>query len=139
MDIKIFDDVFNGLEKYLQEKSVYNPNLYEDVFFTEYPSVVLRETNNIDGSEINRKLGLEEQAILTYEIDIFTKDIGVDGKKVNRQTIARELQSIVDQYLGKGLGMKRTYCSPTPNIDKSVHRVLMRYTIKYNESRAYFY
>lgn len=116
MNLNLYDAVYNGLKEKL-DNSTYKPFLLLKPNQTDFPQVILEEIDNIPIDKIN------ECSIITFEADIYAKDIGA----IDNMEIAREIQKSVDDYLGIELRMNRTLCSPTPNADTNLYRITMRY------------
>ena len=64
--------------------------------------------------------GIEHHAELMYEINIYTNDS--NGKKSKAKAIAQ----IVDNVMS-GMLFTRTFRGQTPNIDRSIYRITLRY------------
>lgn len=62
---------------------------------------------------------VEKHADITFEANIYTTGD-------NRKSKAKEILHTMDNKM-RGVGMVRTYCEPTPNIDESVYRLTVRW------------
>ena len=63
-----------------------------------------------------------------YEIEIFAIDKAAANKIISNITICNELKELVDKVMSSYFQLERTLCQPTPNVDKNIYRITMRYT-----------
>ena len=138
MNIDVYDILYQNLKKHLKE------NLGYDFEITKlskkqadrFPLIVFTEEDNALSSSTLRKE--ETQSNLYYEINIFTRDKTINGKKYYAIEIARDISSHIDMVLGKKYRMNRLFCRPTPNLDDSIYRITMRYSVRLDDNRVKF-
>lgn len=101
-----------------------------------FPLVVLTEEDNVLS---DRTLNHEETISgLYYEVNIYTRDKVINKEKRYAIDIAREISTEVDKVLNGQFHMLRTLCRPTPNLDNSIYRITMRYSVKFYDNRVRF-
>ena len=139
INLDIYDKIFQALKQFLQTESLYSPivSKMELRQTDKFPLVVITEEDN---SYLTGTTRLEEtRSKLDYEINIYATDKKVNNTLVSKQEIARELAGLVDNVLGYNLRMIRRSCRPTPNLDKNIYRITMRYRAKVNDNTGKLY
>lgn len=136
-------DVVNPLREALNEFLIEKTN-YADLVVTRFakhssssfPLIELKQLNSISGEEdLNR---YEQTDILTFELNIYAKSEIIEGEIKTEVEIAEELMYLVNEFFDVKFGMRRTLCEPTPNLDRDIYRITMRYTCAYNKRRNKF-
>lgn len=131
----LHNEVKNGLKEYLAHNSVYSPLLkaYEsgDIF----PYITFEKSNDIEDSTDLQRFNVVDS--IEFEINIFAKAKVSGTKTIANKTIATEIEEHIKEYFRR-LGFKRTFDKPTPNLDKTIYRITMRYKVKVNTQRKYF-
>lgn len=89
------------------------PASFPCISIVEADNRVLERTRDLDG--------VEHYAQLMYEINIYTND--ASGKKTKAKAIA----NLIDGIMG-GMLFTRTFRGQTPNVDRSIYRITMRYS-----------
>lgn len=89
------------------------PASFPCVSIVEADNRVLERTRDLDG--------IEHYAQIMYEINVYTND--ANGKKSKAKAIA----NLIDTEMS-GMLFTRTYRGQTPNIDRSIYRITMRYS-----------
>ena len=98
-----------------------------------FPLVVVTEEDNvIQFSTLNKE---ETASKLYYEINIYTRDKLVNGDMKYDMEIARIIAKEIDAVLNMKYKFDRILCEPTPNLDDSIYRITMRYSIVQNDNR----
>ena len=101
-----------------------------------FPLVVFTEEDNVLST---RTLNREETfSDLYYEVNIYTRDKIINGEECFAIDIARLISAEVDKVLNKTYHMDRLFCRPTPNLDNSIYRITMRYSVGLNDNRVKF-
>ena len=129
--IDIYEEIFDDYKKYITENSEYSPKVfkYNTNTSTYFPLITFILANNIDTDNCTiDNIEFYEQQYFTINIYAKNKNIVKDNlsKVIASQIIIDELTRLTNQYF-KGLNMKRTLCSPTPNLDTSVLRQTIQY------------
>lgn len=85
-----------------------------------FPCVTIVEADNKVYERTRDLSGVEHHAQVMYEINIYTNDS--HGKKSK----AKAISSLIDGLMSDML-FTRTFRGQTPNIDRSIYRITMRY------------
>lgn len=85
-----------------------------------FPSVSIVEADNRVVERTRDLDGVEHYAQLMYEINIYTND--ASGKKTKAKAIAELIDGIMS-----GMLFTRTFRGQTPNVDRSIYRISLRY------------
>lgn len=133
--INMWQDVYDGLKKYLKENSEYNPLVVKNAppKPPRFPVVEIVEINNVSAEETTDRR--EQFDSLTYEVNIYTQDIPKGEELISAEVIDNELKLLVNQYMDIMLRMRRTLCQPSPNLDTNVMRTIMRYSCSIDKRR----
>lgn len=139
MNLDIYDKIYQILKSFLESESQYSPIVSKEELrqFDRFPLVVITEENN--AYLIGTTRFEETKSRLNYEINIYATDKKVGNKVIAKQAIARELSGLVDNVMGYNLRMIRRSCRPTPNTDKTIYRITMRYVGNLNDNTGKLY
>lgn len=85
-----------------------------------FPCVTIVEADNKVYERTRDLNGVEHHAQVMYEINIYTNDS--QGKKSK----AKDISNLIDGLMSEML-FTRTFRGQTPNIDRSIYRITMRY------------
>ena len=85
-----------------------------------FPCVTIVEADNRVMERTRDLSGIEHYAEVMYEINIYTND--ANGKKSKAKAIAQIVDSVMSGRL-----FTRTFRGQTPNIDRTIYRITMRY------------
>ena len=92
-----------------------------------YPAIIVQEIDNISNKTL---LGEELYSTLTYDIEIYARDMIVATVATSSKTTVKGIASMVDTTLNSYYGFKRTVASLVPySVDNTVSRYLLRYTV----------
>ena len=130
MNTKMTENIYNTLNIYLQEKSNYSPKVINKTLLqsNKYPLVTFNEVNNIPKEQSTKSRVRDTYSGVYYEIEIFAIDKAAANKIISNITICNELKELVDKVMSSYFQLERTLCQPTPNVDKNIYRITMRYT-----------
>lgn len=134
INLEVYDKIFHILKDFLQKESKYSPIVTKlsQMQSNKFPLVVITEEENTFLTGTTR---LEEtRSKLDYEINIYTTDMEINGEKVSKLEIAKELKGLVDNVMNCNLKMRRKACRPTPNLDIDIYRITMRYSTTVNDN-----
>ena len=85
-----------------------------------FPVVTVVESNNTTHLE-TQDADLEDHAVnVTYEINVYAND-------ADKKATAKRIASVVDAEMLNNL-FTRTFMGNTPNMDRTIYRITMRYT-----------
>lgn len=127
----VFEQViFPELKKYVEEKSIYRPLVtkampQESKVFPIVPVKLLPVTNQYN----NLSYG-EETYTFGIDINIYSQDKTIDGKKISKRTICNEVTNIIVGYLKGNYRFTIKTELDVLNIDSNVHRNNIRITGK---------
>ena len=139
INLDVYDKIFNILKTFLTNESKYNPIVSKEEHrqWDKFPLVVITEEDN--AYLIGTTKFEETKSRLDYEINIYATDKNINGQTVAKQEIARELVGLVDNVMGYNLKMIRRSCRPTPNLDKNIYRITIRYRANINDNTGKLY
>lgn len=86
----------------------------------EFPLVSVVQTDNYTYTRTQDADLREHEVNVMFEVNVFTA-----GK--NKKSIAKSIANIVDGEMQDNL-FTRIYFSQVPNVDRSIYRIVMRYT-----------
>ena len=102
-----------------------------------YPMVIIDEVNNTTRLAVN---GEEILSGITYQIDIFSKDMIVGGVPTAGSSVCKGIGAVVDEALNRVFGMTRTGTVEIPDVnDATVSRRTLRYTGVLDITTDYMY
>lgn len=125
--------IFKFYKQYLKDKSKFSPNVFNRTpkNLSVFPTIVLRETNNTEDSNyttLDRKEFVNE---ITSSIDIYTKDIIIDGVKYPSKEVMNELKYLTFDFF-QAWGFTRTQCSEADYLNYEVDRLVIMETCSLN-------
>lgn len=102
-----------------------------------FPVVEFKIFDSVSGEEtLNR---YEQYDNMIYEVNIYAKTIEKEDGEVRTEVeIANDLKILVNNFLDNKVGMKRTMCQVSPNLDLDIYRIIMRFSCSYNRRRNNF-
>lgn len=124
MDIE--SPIFLKLKKYLTDKSKYSPNVFSKTpqSLSKFPTIVVKETNNIEDSNYTTLDRNEFVNRITDTIDIYTKDMVVDGKKISSKIIMNELKYLIFAFY-QAWGFTRTQATEADYLNYEIDRFII--------------
>lgn len=125
--------IFKKYKQYLKDNSKFAPNVFNKApkNLSVFPTIVLKETNNIEDSNytsLDRKEFVNE---ITSTIDIYTKDLIIDGVKYPSKEIMNELKYLTFEFF-QAWGFTRTQCSEADYLNLEVDRLVIIENCKLN-------
>ena len=113
----VFTQIATALRTQFQSVSVYGepvetPASFPCVTIVEADNAVLKYTRDLSG--------VEHYAKVMYEINVYSNK--ANGKKTECKSISNYIDSIMT-----GLLFTRTFRGQTPNIDRTIYRITLRY------------
>ena len=118
----IFTTLYNGIHASYPDVDVKNEYIDESANF---PCITVTEDSQTD---YRRSMGYQLEvphARLMVAVNVYTNS-------EYRQSEARTLMSKVDEIM-HGMKFTKTFCQPTPNIDRTIYRMTARYEIVVRE------
>ena len=134
MNIELHDKIYKILKDFLEAESKYKPFVTKlpQKQSNRFPLVVITEEDNAFLTGTTRFE--ETRSKVDYEINIYTTDTVIGNKKISRLEVSKELKGLVDNVMNCNLKMRRRSCRPTPNLDKEIYRITMRYSATANDN-----
>ena len=114
---KVFDTVCNAI--LASYPNAICSSEYIDVP-SSFPCVTIMESDNYTYTRSQDENLHENHAVLTYEINVYANS---SQKKAEAKSIA----NIVDEQM-QNMKFTRLLKSPVPNIDRTIYRIVLRYT-----------
>ena len=113
----IFTNVATAVRAAFSGISVYGeyveaPAAFPCVTIVEADNAVYERTRDLDG--------IEHHAAIMYEVNVYTND--AQAKKTKAKAIANAIDNAMS-----GMQFTRTFRGQTPNVDRSIYRITMRY------------
>lgn len=134
MDIYAYEYMLQGLKDYNAgvAKNYGNVVVKSRTTNTTYPHTVLSEIRNVTNTSFNTCH--DRVASVGYSVRVYAKTKGNKDK----QTIAREIALICDNYLS-GIGLNRISYNANESInDNSIYEIIMTYSGNLHENRRNF-
>ena len=130
----VYDEIYENARKHITEKSKYSPYVLSTPpqETKVFPLVVIREINNTLENENLDKT--DQKHKIEYDIEIYAIDKG----SISKQVIVQELKGLVNEVFDNHYGMLRRACIPTPNADRNVNRLYMRYSALIDENKIIY-
>ena len=130
MRVDIESYIFLKLRDYLANNSKFITNPTKQVFtkapkqLADFPTIVFKETNNIDDNRYKSLNRTELVNQITDTIEIYTKDIVLDGVRYASKTIMSELKYLIFDFF-EYIGADRLDCTPAEYNDYQVDRLVI--------------
>lgn len=131
--LEIETPIFKKFKEFLVAKSIYSPNVFSKTpqSLSTFPTVILKETNNRDYSQgvtLDRTEFVNE---ITDTIEIYTKDMIIDGVKVSSKKIMQELKELTYLFF-RTWGFTRTQSTEADYLNYEVDRYIIIETCTLN-------
>lgn len=119
-----FSNLFLEYKTYIESNSQYSPKVVKDFNYDNsyFPTISFNNQNSINSYDATVD-GIEYYDDENFEVIIYAIDKG----NISKNIITEELVELTQKFLGKYKGMKRTLCTPIPNMDTNVLRTLVNY------------
>lgn len=135
MDMDIETQLLREYKSFITNKSIYGelvkvlPSTPQS--FSIYPTIIFSEVNNSEytiGTTLDRTEGIDN---LSYQVDIYTKDIKLGNKIYSARTVINELKDLTFEFF-KQTGFVRANALRGEYIDVTVQRYTMLFNGKLN-------
>ena len=125
--------IFKYFKKYMQDKSQFSPNVFNATpkNLAVFPTITFRETNNTNnlrGTTLDRT---ETVNNITDTIEIYTKDMVIDGVNYSKKEITNELKYLIFDFF-QTWGFTRTQCTQADYLNFEVDRFVIVETCSLN-------
>lgn len=125
----IEDYIFTNFEKYMLEHSKYIPSDNERHIYNKapktlvrFPTILLKENGNTELSRTLDRTQFLDQ--MTYIIEIYTKDMVINGERVASKVVMSELKYLVFDFF-RERGFERVGCNEAETSDYQVDRLVI--------------
>lgn len=139
MQIYVYDEIKDGLEKYFLSLDNVNKNYIPKAVVgvspssPKYPYVNIKEVGNAPYQ--NFTSFRQTVADLSYKIDIYAKDITKDYSK---QKVARNIMKLCNDYM-TCIGLKQiSFNEFEEGTNSSITHIVLMYSARYFENKQYF-
>ena len=95
--------------------------------FSTFPTIIIREVGNIDNSNLLTTEYSEYGDSLSYQVDIYTKDVRVGNNKYNSKVVINELRDLIHRFF-RNNGFTRTEDANGEYIEIEVKRRTLLFT-----------
>lgn len=125
--------IFRFYKQYLIDKSKFSPHVFNRTpkNLSVFPTIVLKETNNTENSNYTTLDRKEFVSEITSTIDIYTKDLIIDGVKYPSKEVMNELKYLTFDFF-QAWGFTRTQCSEADYLNYEVDRLVIVETCSLN-------
>lgn len=130
----VYDEIYERAENHIKAKSKYSPYVLKTPpqETKVFPLVVISEIDNtLENENLDKS---DPKYKIEYEVEIYTIDKG----SIPKQVIEQELKQLVNEVFDNHYGMYRRACIPTPNADRNVNRLYMRYNALIDENKVIY-
>jgi len=95
--------------------------------FSKFPTIIFKEQDNTDNLSLLTLNRLESGDNLTYQIDIYTKNVTINGTEYNSRIVINELKDLTAKFF-KYCGFQREGSTRGEYTDVSVKRQTMLFS-----------
>ena len=95
--------------------------------FSKFPTIIFKEQDNTDNLSLLTLNRLEFGDNLTYQVDIYTKNITINGTEYNSRVIVNELKNLTAKFF-KYCGFQREGSTRGEYTDINVKRQTMLFS-----------
>lgn len=124
MDIE--NQIYKEYKEYMTSKVDYDIKILPKTpkELAVFPTILIKESSNSDYMQSKTLNNLEYADHVMYTIDIYTKDIVINNKKVASRQIQQELKQLSFEFF-RQCGFERLSCTPTEYLDITVDRLII--------------
>ena len=120
---QLYTVIADDLNQYLQENSIYKPNVYQDEpEEKEFPIVIIKELPRIN---IYGNLSYGEE---TYDYGLETSVNTIQQDGVSKQSIANEITNLIEKFFTEKYRMINKISKNLANLDTDVYRDIIQST-----------
>ena len=129
MNIEI--DLLKEYNAFMKKNSVFAEKLQilpdTPQSFSKFPTIIFKEQDNTDNLSLLTLNRLEFGDNLTYQVDIYTKNITINGTEYNSRVIINELKNLTAKFF-KYCGFQREGSTRGEYTDINVKRQTMLFS-----------
>lgn len=125
--------IFRYLKKYLQESSKFSPNIFNATpkNLAVFPTITFKESNNTQNTGATSLDRTETVNDIIDTIEIYAKDMVVDGVQYTKKQIINELKYLIFDFF-QAWGFTRTQASDAEYLNYEVDRYIIVETCSLN-------
>ncbi len=127
----IENDLIKEYNEFMRKKSLFFKYLKivptTPKSFLNFPTIIFKESNNVDNIPTMSLNKIEYGENLTYQVDIYTKNITIDGKEYPANFIETEIRKLTSDFF-RNVGFLKNSDVPTEYIDITVRRRTMLFS-----------
>ena len=136
MDIKLYNDILEGLKKWneAEGKPFGNSVAKMQTTETKYPLTVFEEINNTANGQF--ATCYDRLSTLGYRLTVYAKDSRKGEVKTDKQEVARQIAQKMNEFLTDYVGLHQMGFSPKPMLnDNSIYQIDLTYAADLHENR----
>lgn len=124
MDIE--NQIYKEFKDFIQSKVDYETKILPRApkNLIKFPTIIVKESSNVDYSQSKTLNGLEYADQLMYTIEIYTKDIVINNNLTPSRKMQQELKQLTFEFF-RQCGFERMSCTPTEYLDITVDRLII--------------
>ena len=92
--------------------------------FSNFPTIIFKEANNYDSTDLMTLNRMEYGDDLTYQVEIYTKDVVIGNTTYHSRVVINELKELTTKFF-RNVGFIRTSSQRGEYIDINVKRHIM--------------
>ena len=125
--------IFSYLKQYLTAKSIFSPYVFNDVpkNLAVFPTITFKETNNVMDTNATTLNRVETVNNITDTIEIYTKDMVINGVSYSKKEITNELKYLIFDFF-QTWGFTRTQATQADYVSLEVDRYVITETCSLN-------
>lgn len=125
--------IFKKLKQYLIDKSQFSPNVFNSTpkNLAVFPTITFKESNNIQDLRATTLDRTESVNDIIDTIEIYTKDMVIDGVQYTKKQITNELKYLIFDFF-QVWGFTRTQATEADYLNLEVDRYIIIETCKLN-------
>lgn len=113
----VFDHLYTAVTTVSPDANVISETVEE---MAKFPAVTVQEINNITYTKSNTEKAEEHNAIVTYEINVYS-----DKQKQNKSECKKIMKAVDAEMLS--MGFYRILTTRLPDVDRTIYRIYARY------------
>lgn len=131
-EIKQVNDLFKNIFDDLNVRVRTSEDLYGCRLFQQSPTNPFLPNIQMYLSYTRMEIGNRDYTENKYPFDITVEIYTENLTDIKRRELGEVLEAFVDDFLANTVGMKLTFSRPVPILEERIHRIVMRYSGKYD-------
>lgn len=128
-DLDISNEIYLKYKEYILKNCDFNPNIRNKTpqNFSRFPTIIIKETiNSNDSRALNRQEFVDR---IAYTVDIYTKDMTLNGQKFASIEIMDKLKYLTFDFFNE-IGMNRDGCDDAEHTDITIDRKIIIFSCR---------